>query len=68
MTGGLAPRCKGDRIEPILVRFLQTHDLGAQKVPLSGAAGGRFGRAADRQEPLVVTRLTPAAEPWRANG
>jgi hypothetical protein len=99
MSGGRAPRRKGDRTERALVRLLQAHGLAAARVPLSGAVGGRFGgdlsvpllgrdlcvevkaRAdgfrelyswlaerdllivkADRQEPLVVVRLSLAAE------
>ncbi len=99
MTGGRAPRRKGQRVERVLVRSLQAHGFAAERMPLSGAAGGRFsgdvviplmGRdlcvevkaradgfrelyswlnerdvlivKADRQEPLVVVRLTLAAE------
>jgi hypothetical protein len=99
MTGGRAPRRKGNRLERALVRVLQAHGLAAERVPLSGAVGGRFGgdmvipmmgrdlcvevkaRAggfrelyswlaerdllivkADRQEPLVVLRLSLAAQ------
>ena len=99
MTGGPAPRCKGNRVRRALVRLLQAHGSAAARVPLSGTAGGRFsgdlavlvlGRdlcvevkaraagfrelyswltnrdvlvvKADRQEPLVVLRLSLAAE------
>ena len=98
MTGGRAPRRKGQRIERLLVRSLQAHSFAAERVPLSGATGGRFsgdfvipltdrdlsvevkaradgfrdyswlnGRdvlivKADRREPLVVVRLSLAAE------
>jgi Holliday junction resolvase len=99
MTGGPAPRRKGNGLERALVRLLQAHGFDAARVPLSGTAGGRFkgdlavsllGRdlcvevkaraagfrslyswltdrdvlivKADRQEPLVVLRLSLAAE------
>ena len=99
MSGGRAPRRKGQRVERLLVRSLQAHGFAAERMPLSGAVGGRFsgdvvvplmGRdlcvevkaraegfrelyswlterdvlivKADRQEPLVIMRLTLAAE------
>ena len=99
MTGGRAPRRKGQRLERVLVRLLQARGFAAERMPLSGAAGGRFsgdvviplmgrdlcvevkaradgfrelycwlnGRdvlivKADRQEPLVVLRLSLAAQ------
>jgi hypothetical protein len=40
--GGRSPRQKGNRAEAAIVRFLQSKGLSAQRVPLSGAAGGRF--------------------------
>jgi Holliday junction resolvase len=43
MTGGSRARAKGDRLERAIVNLLQSHGLGAERVPLSGAAGGRFG-------------------------
>jgi Holliday junction resolvase len=92
-------RDKGARVERGIVAALQAAGLAAVRVPLSGAAGGRFsgdvimplagrdlcfevmaradgfrklydwlqGRdvlivKADRQEPLVVVRLSMAAE------
>jgi Holliday junction resolvase len=42
MTGGRAPRAKGDRAERSLVRFLQANGFGAERVPLSGSAGGSY--------------------------
>jgi len=39
---GKASRDKGNREERLLVKFLQGHGFGAERVPLSGAAGGRF--------------------------
>jgi hypothetical protein len=99
MSGGRAPRCKGNRLERALVHLLRAHGFDAARVPLSGTAGGRFsgdlavrllgrdlcvevkaratgfrelyrwlaGRdvlivKADRQEPLVIVRLSLAAE------
>jgi Holliday junction resolvase len=42
MSGGRAPRAKGDRFERAIVRLLQDHGLGAERVPLSGSAGGSY--------------------------
>jgi Holliday junction resolvase len=41
--GGRASRDKGSRCERAVVRLLQGHGLAAERVPLSGAARGRFG-------------------------
>jgi hypothetical protein len=43
MSGGRASRDKGNRAERILVRLLQEYGFAAERVPLSGAARGRFG-------------------------
>jgi Holliday junction resolvase len=43
MTGGRASREKGSRTERAVVRLLQERGLAAERVPLSGAARGRFG-------------------------
>jgi Archaeal holliday junction resolvase (hjc) len=96
---GRSPRIKGARTERAIVNALRASGIAAVRVPLSGAAGGRFagdivlpllGRdlrievkaradgfrelyswltardvlivKADRQEPLVVLRLSLAAE------
>jgi hypothetical protein len=40
--GGRRPRNKGRRLEQQLVAFLQRAGIAAERVPLSGAAGGRF--------------------------
>jgi Holliday junction resolvase len=40
---GRASRDKGNRIERSLVAFMQHHGFAAERVPLSGAARGRFG-------------------------
>jgi hypothetical protein len=39
--GGRSPRQKGDRAERALVKFFQDHGFAAERVPLSGSAGGR---------------------------
>jgi Holliday junction resolvase len=96
---GRRSRSKGTRTERSIVNALRASGIGAVRVPLSGAVGGRFagdivlpllGRdfcvevkaraagfrelyswltdrdvlivKADRQEPLVVVRLSLAAE------
>jgi len=43
MTGGRASREKGNRTERAIVRLLQQRGFAAERVPLSGAARGRFG-------------------------
>jgi hypothetical protein len=43
MSGGRASRQKGDRAERRLVHLLQAAGFAAERVPLSGAARGRFG-------------------------
>jgi hypothetical protein len=43
MTGGRASREKGSCAERALVRLLQAAGFAAERVPLSGAARGRFG-------------------------
>jgi hypothetical protein len=43
MSGGRASREKGNRTERAIVRLLQKRGLAAERVPLSGAARGRFG-------------------------
>jgi Holliday junction resolvase len=43
MSGGRASRDKGSRVERAIVALLQEHAFAAQRVPLSGAARGRFG-------------------------
>jgi Holliday junction resolvase len=42
MIGGRAPKAKGSRFERALVRLLQDHGLASERVPLSGAVGGRY--------------------------
>jgi Holliday junction resolvase len=43
MSGGRASRQKGDRAERAIVHLLQERGFAAERVPLSGAARGRFG-------------------------
>jgi hypothetical protein len=42
MSGGKASRQKGNRAERAIVRFLQDHGFAAERVPLSGSAGGSY--------------------------
>jgi hypothetical protein len=43
VVSGTRHRRKGVRVERVVVRALQDHGLASQRVPLSGAARGRFG-------------------------
>jgi Holliday junction resolvase len=51
MSGGRASRDKGNRLERSLVHALQNAGFAAERVPLSGAARGRFG--GDLSVPLL---------------
>jgi Holliday junction resolvase len=42
MPGGRKSRNKGNRHERALVRLLQAAGFAAERIPLSGSAGGRF--------------------------
>ena len=42
MSGGRASRQKGNRAERAIVKFLQARGFGAERVPLSGSAGGSY--------------------------
>jgi Holliday junction resolvase len=42
MSGGRSPRQKGNRVERFLVNLLQERGFAAERIPLSGAAGGSF--------------------------
>ena len=42
MSGGKASRQKGDRFERECVALFQVHGIAAERVPLSGSAGGSF--------------------------
>ena len=65
MTGGRASRQKGNREERALVRILQEYGFAAERVPLSGAARGRFG--GDLSVPLLG-RDQRVESKVRANG
>jgi hypothetical protein len=49
--GGRRSRDKGNRVERALVRLLQEAGFGAERIPLSGAAGGKF--SGDISVPLL---------------
>src|SRR5262245_49109670 len=51
MPGSRASRQKGNRAERALVKLLQDAGFAAERVPLSGAARGRFG--GDLSVPLL---------------
>jgi Holliday junction resolvase len=63
--GGRASRHKGNRLERAVVRLLQDHGLGAERVPLSGAAGGSY--SGDLTVPILGRDLVVEAKA-RANG
>ena len=42
MRGGKASRQKGNRAERAIVKFLQAQGFAAERVPLSGSAGGSY--------------------------
>ena len=42
MKGGRASRDKGNRAERAIVKFLQERGFAAERVPLSGSAGGSY--------------------------
>ena len=42
MSGGRSPRQKGNRVERFIVNLLQQHGFAAERIPLSGSAGGSF--------------------------
>ena len=42
MSGGASPRRKDNRAERAIVKFLQDRGFAAERVPLSGAAGGSY--------------------------
>jgi hypothetical protein len=64
-NGGCAPRAKGNRVERAVVKLLQDHGLGAERVPLSGSAGGSY--AGDLTVPILGRDLVVEAKA-RANG
>ena len=63
--GGRRSRDKGARGERALVRYLQDHGFAAERVPLSGAAGGSY--VGDITVPIIdVDRVVEVK--CRANG
>jgi hypothetical protein len=63
--GGRRSRDKGNRAERALVRFLQDHGFAAERVPLSGSAGGSY--VGDLIVPLLGIDRTIEAK-VRGNG
>ena len=53
---GKAQRDKGARFERHVVHVLQDHAIGAERVPLSGAAGGSY--SGDVSMPLMGKDMT----------
>jgi Holliday junction resolvase len=65
MTGGRASRQKGNRFERAIVKLLQDSGIGAERVPLSGSAGGSY--QGDLTVPVLARDLRIEAKA-RANG
>ncbi|MDQ0395192.1 hypothetical protein [Labrys monachus] len=65
MSGGRASRDKGNRVERALVRQLQEAGFAAERVPLSGSAGGSY--IGDITVPLLGVDRTVEAKA-RADG
>jgi hypothetical protein len=65
MTGGRASRQKGNRLERAIGRLFQDHGLGAERVQLSGSAGGSY--QGDLTIPVLGRDLIIEAKA-RANG
>jgi Holliday junction resolvase len=63
--GGRASRDKGNRLERAIVRLLQGHGFGAERVPLSGSTGGSC--SGDLTVPILGRDLVVEAKA-RANG
>ncbi len=57
--GGRASRDKGNRAERAIVKFLQERGFAAERVPLSGSAGGSY------LGDLTVFRLSASTGLWR---
>lgn len=58
--GGRAPRQKGNRFERAIVRLFQDAGFGAERVPLSGSAGGSY--LGDLTVPLLGRDLVVEAK------
>jgi Holliday junction resolvase hjc len=56
VKGGKASRQKGDRAERAVVKYLLEHGFAAERVPLSGAAGGSY--VGDLTVPILGTSRT----------
>jgi len=65
VTGGRKSRDKGNRVERAIVRALQDAGFGAERVPLSGSAGGSY--TGDLTVP-VIGRDQRVEVKARANG
>jgi len=65
MSGGRSPRQKGNRAERALVAYLQDRGFAAERVPLSGSAGGSY--LGDLTVPLLGADRTVEVK-VRSNG
>ena len=63
--GGRRSRQKGDRVERAIVKALQNAGFGAERVPLSGSAGGSY--CGDLTVPVIGRDLVVEVKA-RANG
>jgi Holliday junction resolvase len=65
MSGGRASRDKGNRAERAIVKYLHDRGFAAERVPLSGAAGGSY--LGDLTVPVIgIDRVVEVK--CRANG
>jgi Holliday junction resolvase len=65
MKGGASPRQKGNRSERAITRYLLERGFAAERVPLSGSAGGSY--LGDLTVPIIgISRVVEVKA--RANG
>lgn len=63
MTGGRRSRDKGNRAERAVVRFLQDRGFAAERIPLSGSAGGKFAGDIRAEASVAGGYVSPRSAP-----